>query len=85
MKDLGIKSFNRHDHRIKRKKKDEENKGKQIEVSKDRLRRSQEPEVCNRRRDILKIKTVLKGGILENEKFMKPEDISDEYIDKLIK
>jgi len=61
MKDLGMKSFYRHDHKINRKKDREVQPKKQEKVkTKSKAQRSS------------------KGGAI------KPEDISDEYIDKLI-
>ncbi len=59
MKDLGMKTFYRHDHKINIKKEDREDKPKRIKAKS-------------------KVSTKLKGGTL------KPEDITDEYIDKLI-
>ncbi|SRR6266487_1165388 len=62
MKDLGMKSFYRHDHKIKRKRKDRDGKPKKQEkiITKFKAQRGN------------------KGGTL------KSEDITDEYIDKLI-
>jgi hypothetical protein len=61
MKDLGMKSFYRHDHKINRKK-DRKDKSKNKEKVKPKS----------------KAQRGSKGGAL------KPEDITDEYIDKLI-